>query len=99
MAIAGTLFATAAGIAAAEPTATGPQQSGTGASPHVVVTYDYNGYPTYDYVYTDPAPQPAAVPGGGNRLGSGASDRTCVPVLRPDGSGWTVCRPNIALCQ
>ncbi|MEC3916168.1 hypothetical protein [Nocardia sp. CDC160] len=95
--IAGTLFASAAGIAAAEPAVTGPEPSGASGSSHVVVTYGYDGYPQYDYVYIDPAPQPDAV-AGANRIGSGGTDRTWVPVARPDGSGWTICRPAVSQC-
>ncbi|WP_040815437.1 hypothetical protein [Nocardia concava] len=98
MVIAGTLFATAAGVAAAEPGATGPQAPGNAGTSHVVVTYDDNGYPRYDYVYIDPAPQPPSDPAA-NRLGTGGEERTWRPVPRPDGSGWTVCRPSATPCQ
>ncbi|MEC3952688.1 hypothetical protein VMT65_06565 [Nocardia sp. CDC153] len=98
MIIAGTMLATAAGVAAAEPTLTGPQAPGSNSTAHVVVTYDDNGYPQYDYVYTDPAPQPAADPAGANRLGAGGTEQTWVRVVHPDGS-WTVCPNTASYCR
>ncbi|AYF76369.1 hypothetical protein D7D52_23920 [Nocardia yunnanensis] len=97
MAIAGALLTAAAGIAAADPPGTDAhapaQPSG---SPHTVVTYGYDGYPQYSYVYTDPAPAQAPAPA--NRLADPGQDRTWQPVSRPDGSGWTVCRLDAATC-
>ncbi|GAB2509857.1 hypothetical protein [Nocardia heshunensis] len=101
-AIAGTILAVGAGIAAAEPpggTIHTPSTPG-GEHAHVVVTYDYNGYPEYNYVYTqDPAPASDPATAAGNRLATGGQDRTWVPVARPDGTGWTVCQPYAVQCK
>ncbi|MGW4241455.1 hypothetical protein [Nocardia sp. NPDC004722] len=103
MAIAGTILAVGAGVAGAEPagrgnipTPSGPSTSGEHA--HVVVTYDYNGYPEYNYVYTQTDPAPSADPATGNRLAPGGQDRTWAPVAHPDGS-WTVCQPYAVQCK
>lgn len=101
---AGALFATAAGLAAAEPpgsTISGGAGSGSHplSAPHTVITYsiDPNGY-QYDYVQV--APQPATpAPATANRLGDGGSARTWVPTARPDGTGWTVCTPLSTICK
>lgn len=101
MAITGGILAIGAGVAAAEPpggTIHTPSTPG-GEHAHVVVTYDYNGYPEYNYVYTQTDPLPASDPAAGNRLAPGGQDRTWVPVARPDGSGWTVCQPYAVQCK
>ncbi|MGW5107381.1 hypothetical protein [Nocardia sp. NPDC004123] len=104
---AGALFATAAGIAAAEPpgsTISGGSGAGStapGTSHHTVITYstDPYGY-SYQYEYVDPAPQPVAPdPATTNRLSTGGSDHTWMPVARPDGTGWTVCTPYSTVCR
>ncbi|MVU81492.1 hypothetical protein GPX89_30165 [Nocardia sp. ET3-3] len=96
-AIAGTMFATAAGIASAEPTRNGPEPSGSGGTSHVVVSYDNNGYATYDYV-SDPAPQSPSTGAGDRKLGEGGTEQAWERILLPDGH-WIVCRPNVTVCQ